>query len=124
MNSFLQIKKISDLTRVCILPVMVLSIFLSFFLYVDMEKIQDKAQDLVDGAIPHISAAQQGAISLVQLRRNIETLSSSVDLQRCRLAYFQATAVLKDNILFNTPSLQFKRDELLVEVNRLWKQRF
>lgn len=88
-----------------------------------MEKIQDKAQDLVDGAIPHISAAQQGAISLVQLRRNIETLSSSVDLQRCRLAYFQATAVLKDNILFNTPSLQFKRDELLVEVNRLWKQR-
>lgn len=88
-----------------------------------MEKIQDKAQDLVDGAIPHISAAQQGAISLVQLRRNIETLSSSVDQQRCRLAYFQATAVLKDNILFNTPSLQFKRDELLVEVNRLWKQR-
>ena len=88
-----------------------------------MEKIQDKAQDLVDGAIPHISAAQQGAISLVQLRRNIETLSSSVDQQRCRLAYFQATAVLKDNILFNTPSLQFKRDELLVDVNRLWKQR-
>lgn len=123
MNSFLQIKKISDLTRLCILPVMVLSIFLSFFLYIDMEKIQDKAQDLVDGAIPHISAAQQGAISLVQLRRNIETLSSSVDQQRCRLAYFQATAVLKDNILFNTPSLQFKRDELLVEVNRLWKQR-
>lgn len=88
-----------------------------------MEKIQDKAQDLVDGAIPHISAAQQGAISLMQLRRNIETLSSSVDQQRCRLAYFQATAVLKDNILFNTPSLQFKRDELLVVINRLWKQR-
>ena len=123
MNSFLQIKKISDLTRLCILPVMVLSIFLSFFLYVDMGKIQDKAQDLVDGAIPHISAAQQGAISLVQLRRNIETLTTSVDQQRCRLAFFQATAVLKDNILFNTSSLQFKRDELLVEVNRLWKQR-
>lgn len=88
-----------------------------------MEKIQDKAQDLVEGAIPHISAAQQGAISLVQLRRNIETLTTSVDQQRCRLAFFQATAVLKDNILFNSSSLQFKRDELLVEVNRLWKQR-
>ena len=123
MNSFLQIKKISDLTRVCILPVMVLSIFLSFFLYIDMGKIQDKAQDLVDGAIPHISAAQQGAISLVQLRRNIEILSSSVDQQRCRLAYFQATAALKDNLIFNTRSLQTKRDELLLEVNRLWKQR-
>lgn len=123
MNSFLQIKKISDLTRVCILPVMVMSIFLSFFLYIDMGKIQDKAQDLVDGAIPHISAAQQGAISLVQLRRNIEILSSSVDQQRCRLAYFQATAALKDNLIFNTRSLQTKRDELLLEVNRLWKQR-
>lgn len=102
---------------------MVLSIFLSFFLYIDMGKIQDKAQDLVDGAIPHISAAQQGAISLVQLRRNIEILSSSVDQQRCRLAYFQATAALKDNLIFNTRSLQTKRDELLLEVNRLWKQR-
>ena len=82
-----QIRKISDLTRLCVLPVMILSIFLAFYLYVDMDKIQNKSQELVNNVIPHVLNTQQSAINLVELRSNIEMVATSPDLQRARQSY-------------------------------------
>lgn len=123
MSGFFKIRKISDLTRLWILPVMILSIFLSFYLYVDMEKIQSKSEDLVDSVIPHVLNAQQSAICLEQLRRNIELVSMAPDLTRARGAYVDIRRLIGQSELSKDPDLYQSSNDLLFEVNRLWKLR-
>ena len=123
LNGFFQIKKISDLTRLCVLPVMILSIFLSFYLCVDMEKIQDKSQELVKNAIPHVLSTQQSAINLVQLKRNIEIMITAPDLARARQAYVDTRALVNEYDVYNSVELSERCQNVLVEVNRLWKLR-
>ncbi len=123
LNGFFQIKKISDLTRLCVLPVMILSIFLSFYLCVDMEKIQDKSQELVKNAIPHVLSTQQSAINLVQLKRNIEIMITAPDLARARQAYVDTRALVNEYDVYNSVELSERCQNVLLEVNRLWKLR-
>lgn len=123
INNLFKIKKISDLTQVCVLPVMILSIFLSFYLYIDMGKIKDKSQELVNNAIPHVLSAQQGAINLVHLKRNVETMTSSLDLQIARKAYVNTHILVSESVFAKSDYLQQKGSSLLQDVNRLWKLR-
>ena len=90
LSRFFQIRKISDLTRMCVLPVLVLSIFLSFYLCVDMEKIRDKSQELVKNAIPTVMQTQQNAIDLVQLKHKVDLMISAPDIARARQSYSEA----------------------------------
>ena len=121
-----QIRKISDLTRLCVLPVMILSIFLAFYLYVDMDKIQNKSQELVNNVIPHVLNTQQSAINLVELRSNIEMVATSPDLQRARQSYVAIRNLINNSELKNREhGYDYKENvnEILFEVNRLWKLR-
>ncbi len=121
-----QIRKISDLTRLCVLPVMILSIFLAFYLYVDMDKIQNKSQELVNNVIPHVLTAQQSAINLVELKSNIEMVATSPDLQRARQSYVAIRNLINNSELRKSDgSYDFEAsiNEILFEVNRLWKLR-
>ena len=121
-----QIRKISDLTRLCVLPVMILSIFLAFYLYVDMDKIQNKSQELVNSVIPHVLTTQQSAINLVELRSNIELVATSPDLQRARQSYVAIRNLINNSELKNREygyDYQENINEILFEVNRLWKLR-
>ncbi len=121
-----QIRKISDLTRLCVLPVMILSIFLAFYLYVDMDKIQNKSQELVNSVIPHVLNTQQSAINLVELRSNIEMVATSPDLQRARQSYVAIRNLINNSELKNREhGYDYKENvnEILFEVNRLWKLR-
>ena len=61
MNRFLKINKIRDLSRVFIIPIMIMSGVLILVLYLDMVKIQDKSVLLVDQAIPNIEKMQKGS---------------------------------------------------------------
>ena len=120
-----QIRKISDLTRLCVLPVMILSIFLAFYL-VDMDKIQNKSQELVNNVIPHVLNTQQSAINLVELRSNIEMVATSPDLQRARQSYVAIRNLINNSELKNREhGYDYKENvnEILFEVNRLWKLR-
>lgn len=123
VSKLLQIRKISDLTRMCLLPVLILSIFLSFYLYIDMEKIHNKSQELVQRVIPHVLDTQQSAINLVQLKRNIEIMSTAPDLQRARQAYVDIRTIVNESDLYEKPQLSSKSQDILFEVNRLWKLR-
>lgn len=123
MNGFFRIRKISDLTRLCVVPVMILSIFLSFYLYVDMDKIRDKSVDLVNEVIPHVLSTQQSAINLVHLKRNIEIMTAAPDLQMARKAYVDTKALVSESELASNPLLQARADDVLLAVNRLWKLR-
>ena len=121
-----QIRKISDLTRLCVLPVMILSIFLAFYLYVDMDKIHNKSQELVNSVIPHVLTAQQSAINLVELKSNIEMVATSPDLQRARQSYVAIRNLINNSELRTGErgrDYQENINEILFEVNRLWKLR-
>lgn len=123
INNFFKIKKISDLTQVCVLPVMILSIFLAFYLYIDMGKIKDKSLELVNNAIPHVLSAQQGAINLVHLKRNVEMMTGSLDLQIARKAYVNTHILVSESVFAKSDYLQQKGSTILHDVNRLWKLR-
>ena len=122
-SRFFQIRKISDLTRICILPVMVLSIFLSFYLCVDMEKIQDKSQDLVKSAIPNVMATQQSAINLVQLKNEVELMVTAPDMARARQAYSDALMFINELHSSTNQELTRHSVDILFSLNHLWKLR-
>lgn len=123
MSGFIQIKKISDLNRLCILPVMVISIFLAFFLYVEMQKIQQKSHELVESAIPHIENAHEGAMTLEHLRRSVDLMTTSVDHKVCRSAFETAEDILQNSTVFTHKSLERSGYALKSELNHLWKMR-
>lgn len=102
---------------------MILSIFLAFYLYIDMGKIKDKSQELVNNAIPHVLSAQQGAINLVHLKRNVEMMTASLDLQMARKAYVNTHILVSESVFAKSDYLQQKGSVILHDVNRLWKLR-
>ena len=122
-SRFFQIRKISDLTRICILPVMVLSIFLSFYLCVDMEKIQDKSQDLVKSAIPNVMATQQSAINLVQLKNEVGLRVTAPYIARARQAYSDALMFINELHSSTNQELTRHSVDILFSLNHLWKLR-
>lgn len=88
-----------------------------------MGKIRDKSQELVNNAIPHVLSAQQGAINLVHLKRNVETMTSSLDLQIARKAYVNTHILVSESVFAKSDYLQQKGSTILQDVNRLWKLR-
>ena len=123
MNRFLKISKIRDLSRVFIIPVMIMSGVLMLVLYLDMVKIQDKSVLLVDQAIPNIEKMQKGSVNLLQLKLNIDTMISSVDKNHCTHAYIGAVKILDEASIFNRDNFAKLSHDLRLEVNRLWKLR-
>lgn len=123
MNRFLKISKIRDLSRVFIIPVMIMSSVLMLVLYLDMVKIQDKSVLLVDQAIPNIEKMQKGSVNLLQLKLNIDIMISSVDKNHCTHAYIGAVKILDEASIFNRDNFAKLSHDLRLEVNRLWKLR-
>lgn len=123
MNRFLKISKIRDLSRVFIIPVMIMSGVLILVLYLDMVKIQDKSVLLVDQAIPNIEKMQKGSVNLLQLKLNIDIMTSSVDKNHCTQAYIGAVKILDEASIFNRDNFVKLSHDLRLEVNRLWKLR-
>lgn len=123
MNRFLKINKIRDLSRVFIIPVMIMSGVLILVLYLDMVKIQDKSVLLVDQAIPNIEKMQKGSVNLLQLKLNIDIMTSSVDKNHCTQAYIGAVKILDEASIFNRDNFAMLSHDLRLEVNRLWKLR-
>lgn len=123
MNRFLKISKIRDLSRVFIIPVMIMSSVLMLVLYLDMVKIQDKSVLLVDQAIPNIEKMQKGSVNLLQLKLNIDIMISSVDKNHCTQAYIGAVKILDEASIFNRDNFAKLSHDLRLEVNRLWKLR-
>lgn len=123
MNRFLKINKIRDLSRVFIIPIMIMSGVLILVLYLDMVKIQDKSVLLVDQAIPNIEKMQKGSVNLLQLKLNIDIMTSSVDKNHCTQAYIGAVKILDEASIFNRDNFAKLSHDLRLEVNRLWKLR-
>lgn len=123
MNRFLKISKIRDLSRVFIIPVMIMSGVLILVLYLDMVKIQDKSVLLVDQAVPNIEKMQKGSVNLLQLKLNIDIMTSSVDKHHCTQAYIGAMKILDEATIFNRDDFSKLSHDLRIEVNRLWKLR-
>lgn len=123
MNRFLKINKIRDLSRVFIIPIMIMSGVLILVLYLDMVKIQDKSVLLVDQAIPNIEKMQKGSVNLLQLKLNIDIMTSSVDKNHCTQAYIGALKILDEASIFNRDNFAKLSHDLRLEVNRLWKLR-
>lgn len=123
MNRFLKINKIRDLSRVFIIPIMIMSGVLILVLYLDMVKIQDKSVLLVDQAIPNIEKMQKGSVNLLQLKLNIDIMTSSVDKNHCTQAYIGAIKILDEASIFNRDNFAKLSHDLRLEVNRLWKLR-
>lgn len=88
-----------------------------------MGKIRDKSQELVNSAIPHVLSAQQGAINLVHLKRNVEMMTASLDLQIARKAYVNTHILVSESVFAKSDYLQKKGTAILQDVNRLWKLR-
>lgn len=88
-----------------------------------MGKIRDKSQELVNNAIPHVLSAQQGAINLVHLKRNVEMMTASLDLQIARKAYVNTHILVSESVFAKSDYLQKKGTSILQDVNRLWKLR-
>lgn len=123
LSSFFQFKKISDLTHKCVLPVMVLSIFLSFYLCVDMEKIQDKSQELVSNVVPNVLSTQQSAVRLARLKGNLERIIFDPDSAQVRQAYSDALASINEFHNHSNAYLSRNSVDLLFALNHLWKMR-
>ena len=124
LNRFLKINKIRDLSRVFIIPIMIMSgVLILVKLYLDMVKIQDKSVLLVDQAIPNIEKMQKGSVNLLQLKLNIDIMTSSVDKNHCTQAYIGAVKILDEASIFNRDNFAKLSHDLRLEVNRLWKLR-
>lgn len=102
---------------------MIISVVLILVLYLDMVKIQDKSVLLVDQAIPHVEYMQKGSMNLVQLKLNIDIMTSSVDRERCENAYIGAVKILDESSVFHRDEFEKLSHDLRLEVNRLWKLR-
>lgn len=106
-----------------IIPIMIMSGVLILVLYLDMVKIQDKSVLLVDQAIPNIEKMQKGSVNLLQLKLNIDIMTSSVDKNHCTQAYIGAVKILDEASIFNRDNFAKLSHDLRLEVNRLWKLR-
>lgn len=122
-KGLLKIRRVNDLSRLCIFPIVAISLLLSCYLYFDMSKIKTKAQLLVNSVVPTVLDTQQNIIDLHKLRAALELLVLSPDIEVAQQSYIDVNSLsrkLSSQEAFFDPEYS---KELTLRANKIWRLR-